>query len=118
MVTIFADDSQLLGLIRVADSSGPEMDQAALTRYLNETIWFPTACLSDYIRWETIDSNSAKPTVSVKNVTASAVFYFDEKGELTNFIAERYMDENGQLVLRTWSAPINGGRPAKTLIEQ
>jgi len=97
---------KLLGLVKVADSSGPEMNQASLVRYLSEIIWFPTAFLSDYIQWEPIDSNSAKATISVDGLTASAVFHFDEKGELTNLVAERYRDENGQQVLGTWSTPI------------
>ena len=97
---------RLLGLISIADASGPEMNQAALVRYLSETIWFPTALLSDYIQWEPIDTNSAKATISVDGLTASAVFYFNESGELENFITERYRDEGGQLVLRAWSTPI------------
>jgi len=97
---------KLLGLISIADASGPEMNQASLVRYLSETIWFPTAFLSDYIQWELLDNNSAKATVSVDGLTASAMFYFNESGELENFITERYYDEGGQLVLRTWSTPI------------
>jgi len=97
---------KLLGLIGIADASGPEMNQASLLRYLSETIWFPTAFLSGYIQWEPIDTNSAKATISVDGLTASAGFYFNESGELENFIAERYRDEGGQLELRTWSTPI------------
>jgi len=97
---------KLLGLISIADASGPEMNQAALVRYLSEAIWFPTAFLSDCIQWEPIDSNSAKATISVNELTASAVFYFNASGELENFIADRYRDDNGQLVLEKWSTPI------------
>ncbi len=97
---------KLLGLISIADASGPEMNQASLVRYLSEAIWFPTAFLSDYIQWEPVDTNSAKATISVDGLTASAVFYFNESGELENFITERYRDEGGQLVLRAWSTPI------------
>ncbi len=97
---------KLLGLISIADASGLEMNQASLVRYLNEIIWFPTAFLNDYIQWEPINSNSAKATISVNGLTASAVFYFNESGELENFITERYRDDHGQLVLETWSTPI------------
>ena len=97
---------KLLGLINIADASGPEMTQASLVRYLSEAIWFPTAFLSDCIQWEPIDSNSAKATISVNELTASAVFYFNASGELENFIADRYRDDNGQLVLEKWSTPI------------
>lgn len=97
---------KLLGLVKVADASGPEMDQGTLVRYLNEIMWFPTAYLNDNIQWEPINSDSAKATISVNGLTASAVFYFNENGGLKNFIAERYGDEDGKQVLRTWSTPI------------
>ncbi|MDA8226162.1 MAG: hypothetical protein M0T74_00380, partial [Desulfitobacterium hafniense] len=57
-------------------------------------VWFPTAALSSYIKWEEIDSNSAMATLSYKGVSASGVFSFNEKGEIINFVAERYMDSN------------------------
>lgn len=98
---------KLLSLIEMADASGYEMDQGSLVRYLNEIMWFPTAYLNDYIQWEPIDSNSAKATISYKGVTASAALYFNKKGELTNFIAERYRDVDGKFSKETWSTPIS-----------
>jgi len=97
---------KLLGLINIVDATGPEMNQASLVRYLSETIWFPTALLSDYIQWEPVDTDSAKATIRVDGLSASAVFYFKESGELENLVTERYYDEGGQFVLRTWSTPI------------
>jgi len=93
---------KILSLITVADSRGKELDQGTLLRYLAETVWFPTASLSSYVTWEEIDSNSAKATMSYRGVTASGVFIFNEKGEVINFVAERYMELNGQYVLETW----------------
>ncbi len=98
---------KLLSLIKVADAKGEEMDQGALVRYLNEIFWFPTAYLSDYIRWEPIDSVSAKATISVEGDTASAVLYFGPQGELTNFVADRYMAVEGKFVKERWSTPIS-----------
>ncbi|MBO8129159.1 MAG: hypothetical protein H0Z39_08185 [Peptococcaceae bacterium] len=93
-------------LITVADSKGKELDQGTLLRYLAETVWFPTAALSSYITWEEIDANSAKATMSYRGVTASGVFMFNEKGEVINFVAERYGQFDGQYVLETWSVLI------------
>jgi hypothetical protein len=98
---------KLLSLITVADARGYEIDQGTLLRYLNEIMWFPTAALSDYIAWESIDANAAKATVSYQGVTASAVFYFNEKGQLTTMVAERYQESDGQFALETWSTPIS-----------
>lgn len=97
---------KLLSLITVADARGKELDQGALLRYLGETVWFPTAALSSYIKWEKIDSNSARATMSYRGITASGVFIFNEKSEVIKFVAERYMELNGQYVMETWSCPL------------
>lgn len=107
---------KLLAFIKIADASGYEVDQSTLVRYLNEAVWFPTAYLNDYIQWEPIDSNSAKAAISYRGVTASAIFYFNEKGELTNIVAERYMDIDGQFVMETWSTPIKEYKEIKGIM--
>lgn len=94
---------KLLSLKTVADGSGKEIDQGALLRYLAETMWFPTAALSEYIQWEGIDSNSAKATMSYKGVTASGTYTFNEKGEILSFVAQRYGDFDGEYRMETWS---------------
>jgi len=94
---------KLLSLIKVADSSGKEIDQGTLLRYLAETVWFPTSALNSYIKWEEVDAGSARATMSYGGVTASGVFTFNEKGEVINFEAERYGEFNGQYRLEKWS---------------
>lgn len=91
----------------IADARGDEIDQGTLVRYLNEIMWFPTAYLEEYIKWESIDSSSARATMTYRGITASAVLYFNEKGEMTNFIARRYFTLNGRYSLETWSTPIS-----------
>jgi hypothetical protein len=98
---------KLSSLIKVADAKGEECDQAELVRYLSEIIWFPSAFLSDYIRWEPINSDSARATIRVAGLTASADLYFNKQGQITNFVAERYMDVNGGAILKKWSTPIH-----------
>jgi hypothetical protein len=97
---------KLLSLLKIVNAAGNEMDQGAMVRYFNEMFWFPTAYLSDYIRWEPIDSRSAKAAMSYHRMTSSAVFHFNEKGQVTNFVAERYRENNGRYDLETWSTPI------------
>jgi len=94
---------KLLSLVTVVDAAGKELDQGALLRYLAETIWFPTAALSDYIQWEEIDAHSAKAVMSYKGVTASGVFVFNEDYEATSFSGQRYREKNGRYRLETWS---------------
>lgn len=93
---------KVLSLIPVVDARGPEVDQGTLLRYLGEMAWFPTAALNDYIKWEPVDSNSARATMSYKGVTASAVFTFDNNGDLAGLIAKRYRETGGKYVLDDW----------------
>jgi hypothetical protein len=67
-------------------------------------MWFPDAYLNNYIKWESINANSAKATMTVDGTTASAVLKFDDEGKLVDFIAERYMETTKE----TWSTPISG----------
>ncbi len=101
---------KILSLLTVADARGKEIDQGSLIRYLAETVWFPTAALSSYIKWEEIDANSAKATMSYGGVTASGVFSFNEKGEVINFVAQRYREANGRYTLETWSVVMRDHR--------
>ena len=93
---------KLLSLIPFADSRGEEIDQGTLLRYMAEMPWFPTAALSNYIKWEEVDSNRARATMSYGGVTASGVYEFNEKGELVSFTANRYREVNGRYVLQDW----------------
>ena len=99
-----------LSLFPVADAAGKEMDQGTLLRYLAEMQWFPTAALNNYIKWEEIDANSAKATMSYGQVTASGIFRFNGQGELINFTAQRYRDVKGQYVLTNWGGVTKGYR--------
>lgn len=100
---------KLFSLIPVGSSEGPELDQGTLLRYLNETMWFPSAALSDYITWEAIDGTSARATMEYQGVKASAVFYINKSGDVTNMTADRYYSEpDGGFRLEPWSTPITG----------
>jgi len=99
----------LLSLLPVAVAGGSsEMDQSTLLRYLAEIVWFPTAALNDYIKWEEIDANSARATMCYQGVTGSGVYTFDENGDYVSFIARRYREVNGQFVLDPWGGVVRG----------
>lgn len=87
----------------VADARGPEIDQGSLLRYLAEAVWYPTFALSKYVTWDEVDPHSARATMSYKGVTASGVFKFNDRGEVTSFEAERYMERQGNYSLAIWS---------------
>lgn len=97
-------DMRLLGLVPVAKATGERLDQGALLRYLNETMWFPTAVLSPAISWDAIDATAARATMSHGGITASATFFFDAQGRPVDMVAERYDLATGRL--ETWSTPM------------
>ena len=94
---------KVLSLFNVVNSSDNEkINQGTLQRYLGETIWFPTAAVSPYIKWEEIDSLSAKATMTYKGTTGSAVFTFNENGDFVKFSAMRYKDSDEKAQLKEW----------------
>jgi hypothetical protein len=100
---------KLASVVTVADGKGDEINQGTLLRFLNEVMWFPSAVLNNYIYWEEIDNNSARATMNYGEVTASAVFYFDQNGALVNMTADRYADMgDGKFSLEKWATPITG----------
>ena len=60
----------------------------------------------NHIRSTSCCPNSAKATMSYKGVTAFGVFTFNEKGEILNFVAQRYGDFDGGYRMETWCAEI------------
>jgi len=93
---------KMQSLFPIANSTGPEINQGSLVRYLAEIVWIPSATLHDYITWEAINSSSAKATMSYEGVTASGFFTFNEAGDPISFIADRYGDFNGELLMKPW----------------
>ena len=98
---------KLWSFIPMGNASSPELDQGTLLRYLNEIMWFPSAALSDCITWESINDTTAKAVMEYGGLKESAIFYFDDKGALTNMTANRYMEIDGEFKLRQWSTPID-----------
>ncbi|ALC88912.1 hypothetical protein AM500_03180 [Bacillus sp. FJAT-18017] len=95
-------DIKLLSIFPVVDSEGPEINSGTMMRYLAELMWFPSAALSPYIKWDAVDKNTAKATMEYKGSTVSGTFYFNEKGDVLRFLGKRYKDVNGKYILSDW----------------
>ncbi len=92
-----------LSLIPVVNSSDNEkINSGTIQRYLGEIVWFPSAALIPYITWQKIDDFSAKASMTYKGTTGSGVFFFDEKGNFTRYIAQRYMGTDEEAKLKEW----------------
>ena len=99
-------EMRALGIVPVASARGPAMDQGALLRYLNETIWFPAAAArSPYITWEPIDATSERATIRYAGTTGSAIFVFDPQGRPVDMVARRHDLARGRL--EVWSTPMS-----------
>lgn len=89
-------------LFNIVNQSNEKISQGALQRFLSEIIWFPSAALNPYIKWEAIDTLSAKATITAHGVRGSLVFYFNEKGEPVRSLADRYMGGGKEATLEKW----------------
>jgi hypothetical protein len=102
---------RLLSLLPVVDVKGPEIDLSALIIFINDMVMWPTAFLSDYIHWETINETSAELQVDLHGNQFSAVVHFNEFGEMVNFITEdRYRAVGKGFKQDRWSTPLRNYR--------
>ena len=81
-----------------------KINRSAMIRYLAEICLFPQAALYKNIQWEAVSENSAKATLTVKNIQVSGIFTFSDSGELYSFESERFYGGATDAQLRTWVA--------------
>ena len=93
---------KLLSLYPVANAKGKEIDQGSMLRYLAEIVWFPSAALGNYIKWEQVGSSRAKATITSGGITASGIFSFNPDGDITGFEAKRFYDRKEGPTLEDW----------------
>jgi hypothetical protein len=110
-----------LGLVPVADGSGPEFDTSELVTWLNDAVLMaPGMLLHDRIGWAAASDDSFQVSVTDAGNTVSAEVFLDEKGRPRDFRTDdRYADLPGGLVRAPWSTPVAGwtvvdGRPRGT----
>ncbi|HLV70753.1 MAG TPA: DUF6544 family protein [Xanthomarina sp.] len=94
---------KLAALIPVVnESKNKQMNSGAMIRFLAEMCWFPSAALNKYITWQAIGENSAKATLTIKDVSVFGMFRFSKDGDITSFEAQRYYGGNTTSKLETW----------------
>ncbi|MFZ1282308.1 MAG: DUF6544 family protein [Ignavibacteriaceae bacterium] len=99
-------DIRLLSLFKVQYLAGTEMNLSETVTFFNDMCCVAPATLIDKrIKWLDIDSNKVKASFTNNNITISAWLYFNEKGELINFISEdRYYSDSGKIF--PWATPL------------
>jgi len=94
---------RLLGLVSLADATGPELDLGAGLRYWGEIIAFPETVRSPYLTWEHVSDRQARVHIRQGELEMTATVDFDEAGYPVAVHAPRYRDVAGRSVLTPWS---------------
>ena len=88
-------DIRLLGMVKVVNISGEILDKTETVTLFNDMCLMAPATLVDKrIKWEEIDSNTCRAIFTNHGITISAVLYFNEKGQLTNFLSNDRTEVN------------------------
>ncbi len=104
---------KIAGLFTVVNACGKEMDRGETVTVFNDMCFMAPATLIDNnIKWETIDSLTVKAEYTNGSITITATLYFNEKGELVNFISnDRFETADGKVYNNyPWITPVSGYR--------
>ncbi len=102
-------DIRLFSLFQVQYQSGPEMGVAETVTFFNDMCCMAPATLIDpSIRWLEVKGNQVKAEFTNNNITISAWLYFNDEGELLNFVSnDRYATSDQNTMQKIpWSTPL------------
>jgi len=99
-------DIRLFSIFKVQYMAGAEMDLSETVTFFNDMCCLaPPTLIDKRIKWLTVESNKVKASFTNNNITVSAWLYFNDKGELINFISEnRYSADAGKQL--PWATPL------------
>jgi hypothetical protein len=95
----------LLGLVTLLDMRGTrDIAEGELLRFFAEAAWYPTALLpSQGVRWEAVDDDSARGTLTDGAITVTLLFRFNAAGLIETVRAEaRGRTVSGKVVPTPW----------------
>lgn len=112
-VTIYGRDKLINGkgemLIKLStlvtienEKENEKIDSGAMLRFLSEICWVPSVALNDCIKWEAINSTSAKATLIINNKSVAGVFNFNDEGEILSFETNRYYGGEKEAKQEQW----------------
>lgn len=97
-------------LFKVVNISGEELTKAETVTLLNDLCIFVPGSLTDNrLTWKEIDSLSTKVFMTNGKYIVSAILYFNEKGELINFVSDdrSALQDDGTMKQMRWTTPIS-----------
>ena len=100
---------KLFSLFAVVHNKGDEMDRAETVTVFNDMcVMAPASLVDSRIGWEEVDEHSIKGIFTCKGITISALLYFNEDGQLINFISDDRYDLSGPNPLKLrFSTPMS-----------
>lgn len=114
-------DIRLLSMFKVEYQAGKVMDVSETVTFFNDMcVMAPGALIDKRIEWLEVVGNKVKASFTNNGITISAWLYFNERGEMVNFVSEdrSALGANGITSKHKWSTPmrdykdINGYRLA------
>lgn len=101
---------RLLGLIPVADGSGPEFDTGELVTFLNDAVlWAPSMLLRLPVSWQSAGDRAFDVSLTDAGHQVTARVFLDERGAPCDFsTADRFCDTPAGLVRARWTTPVTG----------
>lgn len=101
-------------LVPILDSSGPELTRAETVTLFNDLcVLAPGALIDSRIRWEAVDSLTARGHFTVGGNTVAALLYFNDMGELVDFVSDDRLaasPDGRSFTPRRWSTPLGSYR--------
>lgn len=103
-------DIRLFSIFKVQYLDGAEMNLSETVTFFNDMCCMaPPTLIDKRIKWLVVEGNKVKASFTNNNITVSAWLYFNEKGELINFISDdRYAADSGKQF--PWSTPLKDYR--------
>jgi len=99
-------DIRLFSLFTVQYLDGMEMNLSETVTFFNDMcVVAPATLIDKRIKWLEVGNNKVKASFTNNNITVSAWLYFNDKGELINFISDdRYAGDTGKQF--PWATPL------------
>ncbi len=100
---------KLLNWIPVVDAKGDKMTKGETVTVFNDMCFIAPATLIDKnIEWEEVEDLIVNATYTNGNTSISATLYFNEKGEMINFVSnDRYHTDGKTYESFPWETPIS-----------
>ena len=105
---------KVASVVTMVDAKGPEMDEAETVTLFNDLCVFaPGALIGRGIRWQEIDPQTVGASFTNVSHTVRAVLSFNDRGELTDFVADgraAASADGKSFTKMRWSTPLSDYR--------